>query len=744
MSEGETEEAVHQGAAGWQSFSPRRAGRLSIAASVVVLLCFGLIGFPAAAAAETEPCPNAARRAEQGPATLALPECRAYELVSPGGLLTEDSSPARASVGGDAITYYTNYPAAEATTSGFFYLANRLAGGWSVQSVGPQYAPAVFFEDKCEENVYFSPDLAKNVAEVGWYEGEEAAHCKRNEVPLVPGEPTPYRNVFLHQADPDAYELVNVTPAGAIPANAKYQDASDDFSHIVFGEEAKLTPDAPAGYNFYLWNGGSVRLITILPDGSAAEGELVEATGHRTNAGPTVSGNGFAPVTGAVSADGERIFFYSGEGLFLRLNADQAQSPIAAGKCTESDLACTVEVDASHGAGPSGGGVFWRASSDGSRVFFTDDRRLTGDSTAAVGQPDLYEYDADTATLTDLTASAGEPADVRGVPGIAEDGSRVYFVANGVLAPGATSGSCTGTEAAAQVCNLYLLEKGSIRFVATLSRDDRFVWQESNSSEPRRKQRTLWADVSPSGRFLAFNSARSLTGYDNRDAREPASFDREIFLYDAATSGAGGLSCVSCIPDGTRPSSSSFIEYGGNYGPSSPGGNANWPTTAVLDDGHIFFTTRESLGSGDTNNASDAYGYEDGQPYLISTGAHSGGARFLDTTPSGSDVFFETAESLVGADVDNENFSIYDARVEGGFPDPPAAQPECGAEDCRGPGSVALPSPVPGSSTLRRSRKGCARKRGSLHRCGKGRPGKRRHRRGGHRPAGSKRGKAGR
>ena len=33
-------------------------------------------------------------------------------------------------------------------------------------------------------------------------------------------------------------------------------------------------------------------------------------------------------------------------------------------------------------SGPSGGGKFWAASSDGSRVFFTDCSQLTPDSTA--------------------------------------------------------------------------------------------------------------------------------------------------------------------------------------------------------------------------------------------------------------------------------------------------------------------------------------------------------------------------
>ena len=44
-------------------------------------------------------------------------------------------------------------------------------------------------------------------------------------------------------------------------------------------------------------------------------------------------------------------------------------------------------------------------------------------------------------------------------------------------------------------------------------------------------------------------SQRSLTGYDNRDARSGQP-DEEVFLFDASS---GALRCVSCNPTGARP-----------------------------------------------------------------------------------------------------------------------------------------------------------------------------------------------
>ncbi len=87
------------------------------------------------------------------------------------------------------------------------------------------------------------------------------------------------------------------------------------------------------------------------------------------------------------------------------------------------------------------------ASSDASRVFFLDDAGLTTQPSAS-GE-DLYEYDLAKPAgerLTDLTADAGESADVQAVLGASDDGSYVYFAAAGALTPNATAnpGECDG------------------------------------------------------------------------------------------------------------------------------------------------------------------------------------------------------------------------------------------------------------------------------------------------------------
>jgi len=76
---------------------------------------------------------------------------------------------------------------------------------------------------------------------------------------------------------------------------------------------------------------------------------------------------------------------------------------------------------------------------------------------------------------------------------------------------------------------------------------------------------------------------------------------------------------------------------------------------------------------------------------LISSGRSESDSHFLDASPSGRDVFFSTDERLVRWDTDN-NYDLYDARIGGGFQEPPAATPECVGEQCQG--NLAVP-PTP-------------------------------------------------
>jgi hypothetical protein len=666
----------------------RRSRRFLVIAAALVALVLACT--QASGTADAAECANQAIRAGQGPAALALPDCRAYELVTPGSTPSVSSSGnvsfgVRAADDGNAMAYFSYYPFEGSPSSGWFFRARRGAAGWSQEAMSPQVVPGAAPKVICEATeLNYSEDLLASVLRIGREIKQEypgSSFCPQPQDELVAGEPRGYANLFRQAVPGAAYELVNLTPPGASPANAQFQDASDDLSHIAFGEEAQLTPEAPPGYNLYLWASGAIRLVSFLPDGTPVRGDLAGATKHLV-AGQEEGGTrgGTAPITHAVSADGERVFFYAGGNLYVRKNA--AQAPTAAGPCSpaEPERACTSQVDVSHGAANSGGGIFQFASADGSRVFFTDESQLTFPSSAAPGKPALYEYVVETRALADRTLGA-TGADVRGFSGAGRDGSRLYFVAKSALT--GTQQNARGEVAQSGQPNLYLLEEGTLTFIATLDpSSDRSAWSfefaPNGKEAPTGGEAPLATRTSPNGRYIAFNSVRGLTG-------GPAG-TRQIFLYDVA---ADSLSCASCLPGGGAPAGPSEIPV--PIKTTEAEAPAYLPR-GLTDGGQLFFTTSQALLPVDTDGVADVYEYRIGELHLISDGAEKGPSFFFDAGEGGGNVFFATSDSLVPSDTDNA-LNLYDARVDGGFAEPPAPTPPCAADQpCRSPGSAALPA----------------------------------------------------
>jgi len=483
-------------------------------------------------------------------------------------------------------------------------------------------------------------------------------------------------------------------------------------------------------------------------------------------------------VRNAISTDGSRVF-WSREGEY---------GPLYMRDTIKNE---TVEVNAAQGvAEPDeaerSGGLdevhFQDASSGGSRVFFTDTWPLTkesmleplyaeeevteGEHARAAGRPnDLYEFDVETGVLSDLTVDrrVGEDADVLGtLPGASENGAYVYFVANGVLAPGAEPGDCPRTkpllphpEAA---CNLYVSEpdpedtaQRQTRLIARLSYEDAADWGGGNSPLPE-DLGGVTSQVSANGRYLAFMSNRGLTGYDNVDANPEAkgARDEEVFLYDAVS---GRLVCASCNPSGERPRGVFDTHEAGEglglvvdrpetwsgqwLAGSIPGWTlfelenpvAEHQSRYLSDSGRLFFNsadalvpqdqarTRQETVNGKTLNVGveNVYEYEpDGEGScrkepgcvaLISSGTSDHESAFLDASEDGDDAFFLTAAQLVAQD--NENtLAVYDARVCGTaetqpcLPVKPPPPPACSGEECRpAPSSQQSFSP-PATSTF--------------------------------------------
>jgi hypothetical protein len=408
-------------------------------------------------------------------------------------------------------------------------------------------------------------------------------------------------------------------------------------------------------------------------------------------------------------------------------------------------------------------------------VFFTYPFALNEESTLPKEAvfleegADLYACELPPAAkqckLKDLTVSPyGESAHVLGVLGASEDGSYIYFVANGMLAAGATPGTCVGEHKPNETCSLYVDHYDSEaeeweepRFIATLSGEDDHTWRAEVGGELAR----LTSRVSPNGRYLAFMSNRSLTGYDNRDANPLAheARDEEVFLYDVKE---GRLACASCNPSGARPHGVLDTENAGEglglvvdrpeawtghwLAASIPGWTsisgvaagfaARYQSRYLSDSGRLFFNGADSLvpeelaggkltltreeeveGQKTQVGVENVYQYEpkgvggcqeEGCVGLISSGTSAHESAFLDASQTGDEAFFTTAERLVATDEDT-NYDVYGARVcsesspclkyetTGSTP----CEGLSGPNACRGPeGAAPGGAPAPASSTF--------------------------------------------
>jgi hypothetical protein len=650
-----------------------------------------------------EACPNEAFRTGY---SAALPDCRAYELVSPPGLqpyfetfgeirnISFGTAEVGAEVGITAsqssssskIAFFSIVAEPGALTDGPDYLSSRSEENgearWTTKNLIPPQSPEVTV-GCLPYMIAWSANLERGILADGY--NQPSSNCGTDEPELVPGEPREGRqNLFLRDTASNTYQLLNQAGLAGEPANATYQSGSSDLGIVVFSEEGNVGPE-----KYYVWAGGTVdRPLTVLPNGSVADGAIADAV---------ATGNALTNDH-AVAPDGSRVEFTAEGDLYSRLNPGEPQSAFdEAGECDEPTKACTIELDSSENAGPGGGGVFEGASGqDGDVVYFTDENQLTSDSTASAGAPDLYEYDFRKPfgeRLTDLTVdqNLGEHADVLGYIGSNETGPAgeyVYFIAAGVLASNPNS---IGAHAATGLPNLYMAHEGATTFVATLSQAGDFCdWE----------NRCMTGRVSANGRYLGFDSLEELTGLSNVDANTAES-DQEIYLYDEE---ANLLSCASCGTTGAPPIAPASIRQAEHVSVNDSAIVLS-PQRNVSNSGQVFFDTPNPLLPGARNgrdlfSQSNVYEYEHGQLYLLSSGTAESSSFFYEATAAGEDAYLVTTQALAPGG-NPVSTSLYDAKVDGGSQPPPSSPEPCSGETCSGPQAPGTqPPPAISSASL--------------------------------------------
>jgi len=667
--------------------------------------------------------------------TFTQPDGRAWEMVTPpdkhgAGIIAvgnEQGADIQAAEDGGGITFgatspFVANPAGSNSPEVTQVISTRDApGSWKTLDITTPHNEGAteLAVGHSAEYKLFSSDLSLGLIE------------PNGKAPLPPLPPGAEKTIYLRMANGEYTALVtsaNVPPGTKFGGNGEgaggveYVTATPDFSHVVLESNGVALTEGGAVHGLYEWAGGQLQLASVLPNEEPTDARLASGS----------------VVRHAISNDGARLVFKAqaaGDRLYMR--------DMATGE--------TVQVDAAQGAPEpaSSESLYRTANGEDSRVFFTNQKHLTANSTASAGE-DLYEFEVTSGKgeplagkLTDLTVDGnpGQGADVRGVIGAGEDGSYVYFVANGVLGDGAEQGAKSGkceqtNESFQQTCNLYVerYDEGTKAwtpptFITALSGADGPSWGGYGLKR-------MTSRVSPSGRYLAFMSERSLTGYENRDANSGVP-DEEVFLYHADTN-AGRLACTSCNPTGARPMGlregqayeERLVDYSGNWGERWLAGNIpGWTTTDLTsalyqsrylsDSGRLFFNSNDALVPADVNGREDVYEYEPagvgsckppgygqsasvvfvesmgGCVALISAGTSSEESAFMDASESGGDVFFLTLSRLSPQDFDT-SIDLYNAHEctasSPCAPVPALAPPPCTTGDACKPAPTPQPS----------------------------------------------------
>lgn len=614
-------------------------------------------------------CPNEAVR------TLLdrrLPDCRAYEMVSPvdkegadiKALPEVSGAPTaldQSAPDGGSFTYSTfgAFAAPVGNPWDSQYLAVRGGGGWSTINLTPPREGAD--RSAANEFKFFTQDLSRS-----WM-------VHSGGPSLAPGGPSPDPTLYERETASGRYVPVNtveqsdfVLRTPSTPIEFQGQGGGRTVFRVPVG--------ASRTYRIFEATAGRMTQVSLLPDGTPYP--LDSTVGGFAGGGG--GGGQYAPKAGAVSADGSDIY-WTGRGpnsltagpIFVRVDGRETRSV--------SETAA------------NGNARFWTAATDGSRALFS--------FVGGEADGELYEYS--------LAGRSSERicGEFVGLVGGGEDLAIFYFV----------SLEAIGGQGSAGLPNLYVDDGGRIELVATLSPDD---VDDSNPKVPSPVSRVPFlhlAAVSGDGEVVVFNSRGEPTGYDNRDA-VTGERDNEVYRYDTVGS---RLDCLSCDPTGARPQGRELVISDGLVkGFRSAAQVPAWqtplmdPGVIAADGARVFFDADGPLLPRDTNGRRDVYEWEEpgvggcavggsdfsprngGCLALVSTGTDPLASEFLDADETGGNVFFATGQSLVGSD--RGSIDVYDAREFGGFAEPPGAIPACEGDACQASGA-ATTTPNAGS-----------------------------------------------
>jgi hypothetical protein len=600
----------------------------------------------------SDPCPNAAFRTGL---SATLPDCRAYEMVSPldkngGDVVGKSEIEFVAARSGERVQFASRVGFGDTGGSGYGgttqYIASRDSGGWSTKGITPMLALGAPTQlgFAFTYNLDFSEELDRSVV-FGY------------DLPNVEGVQPPSRLNHLYLEDTNNRRLLaalSTSPEEGEEVPFSFADqapqvggSSADMKVVSFASIRNLVPQATGEkiQKVYAFEDGVTKLAGVLPDGTVPNGGSILA---REDSVGTVVSKDAIKYEDTVSRDGSRIFFLSPaeeskQQLYLRKNGSS-----------------TVLVSQSEASSPTDAQdvEFQRATPDGTKVLFTSSTRLL-DEAPEEGGLYLYTDSPDPEHESNLTYIPNSGAVAKYgqvVKGMSEDGNRFYFssVSNG-----------NGL--------LYLWDNGQERQVAPAPGSGRPAFTSPED-----------AMVTPDGGWIAFMSKSPQTADPL-----PATFSgskTEIYVYSEA---ADELMCASCSQSDTPVMRGVELQVKATA-PTLGFETFNQRRFFSSNGRYVFFSSADQLLPQDTNGIMDAYEYntETGKLSLLSTGEGEDTGWFVEASADGRDAFVLTRQKLNRSDPDKLT-DLYDARAGGGLSEPPAPGTPCAGDACQGTPSAA-------------------------------------------------------
>ncbi len=664
-------------------------------------------------------CPNEHLRQQSGGGFL--PDCRAYELVTPenigsavifpaGPISGTATSPSRLSfAGGIGGIPGTGEPQTGGSVD--TYVATRGPSGWSSKYVGISGSKGFSHGGPPTEGSPGRPSGLQSDTTLStfadWNTGAQKSGV--NELGSMAGYRWNSEGQYLGRLPTNAPEIPNATAdlyeggfvgTGRLSGNGTHYFFSS--ANIAFTKDG-LTTGSGSVYDNDI-SAGKVTKVSVLQDGEDLPHEPGALTPDFLNI-PGVSHDGShvlieAPIKGVCGKGTCAPLPYPCNELQgQRYALESCPTKLPSHLYMRVNDAITYDVSEGHVV------RYFGMTEDGSKVFVSSNEQLTSDDHDS--STDLFVWDENSNPhYTRISRGKGGAGDTDQCLAKWISGCDAEFVTTKLL-PGAgllvfipvtqTPSDDTIASKSGDVLfyspellesgngipgarNLYLYRNGEIHLVASLR-------------EPAVIDRM---QISPDGSHLAFVTDEQLTGYDNSAADGtcettypgiPHSGPRclEMYGYEADS---GRIFCASCRPDGLRPSEDVEASHGGRF---------------MTNDGRIFFSTAEPLVPGDADGLRDTYEFVDNRPQLISSGTSTTdtngyeNAGLVGVSDDGTDAYFTTTSTFVGQDKTGLFFKIYDARTGGGFPYEPPAAPCAAADECHGP-TAATPPPIGGST----------------------------------------------